>query len=73
MMMPTTLPVDVDLFGFFAPVLLLVLAGCVIFYIFLDLLLARLGVYRFAWHPGLFRVALFIALFCGTSLFFYRY
>ncbi|MDR5782584.1 DUF1656 domain-containing protein [Caballeronia sp. LZ065] len=66
-------PVDVDLFGFFAPVLLLVLVACAVCYIVLDLVLAQLGVYRFAWHPGLFRVALFIALFCGTSLIFYRY
>lgn len=63
-----TMPVEIELFGFFAPILLLVLAGCVIAFIALDLLLARLGVYRVAWHPGLFRVALFAVLFCGVAL-----
>lgn len=62
------MPVEIELFGFFAPVLLLVLVGCVIVFIALDLLLARWGVYRLAWHPGLFRVALFAVLFCGVAL-----
>jgi protein AaeX len=66
------MPVDIDLFGFFAPVLLLVFAASVVVFVALDLLLARLGAYRFAWHPGLFRVALFAMLFCGTALVFYR-
>jgi protein AaeX len=63
-----TMPVEIELFGFFAPTLLLVLGACVIVFIALDLLLARLGVYRLAWHPGLFRVALFAVLFCGVAL-----
>lgn len=66
------MPVEVDLFGFFAPVLLLVLVASVVVFIVLDLLLARVGAYRFAWHPGLFRVALFATLFCGAALIFHR-
>lgn len=66
------MPVEVDLFGFFAPVLLLVLVASVVVFIVLDLLLARIGAYRFAWHPGLFRVALFACLFCGAALIFHR-
>jgi protein AaeX len=66
------MPVEVDLFGFFAPVLLLVLVASVVVFIALDLLLAQVGAYRLAWHPGLFRVALFAVLFCGAALFFYR-
>jgi hypothetical protein len=66
------MPVDIDLFGFFVPVLLLVLAGSVVIFVALDLLLAWIGAYRFAWHPGLFRVALFATLFCGAALVFYR-
>jgi hypothetical protein len=66
------MPVEIELLGFFAPVLLLVLAASAALFVVIDLLLARLDVYRFAWHPGLFRVALFIALFCGASLVFHR-
>jgi hypothetical protein len=62
------MPVEIDLFGFFAPVLLLVLAASVVFFIVVDLLLARAGAYRAVWHPSLFRVALFVALFCSAAL-----
>ncbi|QGZ63078.1 DUF1656 domain-containing protein [Paraburkholderia acidisoli] len=62
------MPVEIDLFGFFAPLLLVVLAASVAVFVALDLFLASAGVYRLAWHPGLFRVALFIALFCGAAL-----
>ncbi|WP_144147247.1 DUF1656 domain-containing protein [Paraburkholderia sp. BCC1884] len=62
------MPVEIELFGFLAPVLLLVFVASVVVFIALDLLLARVGVYRFAWHPGLFRVALFASLFCGAAL-----
>ncbi|MGF6771874.1 hypothetical protein P3T18_004361 [Paraburkholderia sp. GAS199] len=62
------MPVEIELFGFFAPVLLLVLVASVLLFIVLDLLLAKLGIYRFAWHPGLFRVALFAALFSTAAL-----
>ena len=37
-------------------------------FIVLDLVLARLGFYRYTWHPALFRVALFAAMFSGVSL-----
>lgn len=32
-------------------------------------LLSRTGFYRFVWHPGLFDLALFIALWSGLSFF----
>jgi hypothetical protein len=62
------MPVEVALFGFFAPTLLLVLMASAAVFVVLDLLLARAGAYRYAWHPGLFRVALFAVLFCGAAL-----
>jgi protein AaeX len=62
------MPVEIDICGFFAPILLLVFVGCVVVFVVLDLLLAKLGVYRLAWHAGLFRLALFVVLFCGVAL-----
>ncbi len=38
----------------------------------LDFLLAVVGAYRFIWHPALFRVSLFVCLFCAVSLPLYR-
>ncbi len=62
------MPAEIEIFSFLVPYLLPVLVGCVVVFVMLDLLLARLGVYRYAWHPGLFRVALFAAMFSGVSL-----
>lgn len=66
------MPVEIDIFGFYAPILLVVLVASVVIFVVLDLLLARIGTYRFAWHPSLFRVALFLMLFCGAALIFHR-
>jgi hypothetical protein len=62
------MPVEIELVGFFAPILLPLLVASVVTFVILDLVLARYRVYRFAWHPSLFRVALFITLFCGAAL-----
>ncbi|MBB3261694.1 hypothetical protein F4827_006562 [Paraburkholderia bannensis] len=62
------MPGQIDLFSLLVPGLLPILAGCVLLFVLLDLVLARLGFYRYTWHPSLFRVALFAALFSGASL-----
>ncbi|MEX3940522.1 DUF1656 domain-containing protein [Paraburkholderia sp. BR10937] len=62
------MPVEIDLYGFFAPTLLLVFLGSVVVFVALDMFLAKVGAYQFAWHPGLFRVAVFVTLFCGAAL-----
>lgn len=66
------MPGEIDLFSLLMPGLLPILAGCVLFFVVLDLVLARLGFYRYTWHPSLFRVALFAALFSGVSLLLWR-
>jgi hypothetical protein len=62
------MPGEIELFSLLVPGLLPILAGCVLLFVVLDLVLARLGFYRYTWHPSLFRVALFAALFSGASL-----
>ena len=66
------MPVEIEIFGFFAPTLLPVLVACVAVFVVVDLVLARCGAYRLAWHPGLLRVGLFAALFCGAALLVHR-
>lgn len=34
----------------------------------LDTLAGRFGLYRHAWHPALFRIAVFVCFFCGFGL-----
>ncbi|MFM0006752.1 DUF1656 domain-containing protein [Paraburkholderia dipogonis] len=62
------MPGEIDLFSLLVPGLLPILAGCVLLFIALDLVLARLGFHRYTWHPALFRVALFAAMFSSASL-----
>ncbi|MDE1005494.1 MAG: DUF1656 domain-containing protein [Paraburkholderia fungorum] len=66
------MPGEIDLFSLLVPGLLPILAGCVLVFVVLDLVLARFGFYRHTWHPSLFRVALFAALFSGVSLLLWR-
>jgi len=62
------MPGEIDLLSLLVPGLLPIFAACVLLFTVCDLLLARLGIYRLAWHPSLFRVALFVAMFSGISL-----
>jgi hypothetical protein len=62
------MPGEIDLFSLLVPGLLPILAGCVLLFIALDLVLARLGFHRYTWHPALFRVALFATMFSSVSL-----
>ncbi|ASW02587.1 DUF1656 domain-containing protein [Paraburkholderia aromaticivorans] len=66
------MPGEIDLFSLLVPGLLPILAACALLFAVLDLVLARLGIYRYTWHPSLFRVALFAALFSGASLLLWR-
>ncbi|MGF6774792.1 hypothetical protein P3T18_007313 [Paraburkholderia sp. GAS199] len=66
------MPREIDLFSLLVPSLLPILAVCVLIFIGLDLVLAKFNFYNFTWHPSLFRVALFAAMFSGTSLLFWK-
>jgi hypothetical protein len=52
----------------FAPIVLYALIALVIFTL-LRMLLGRLGVLRFLWHPALFEVALYVSILSLLVLF----
>lgn len=54
---------EIALFGALAPSLLLYFLAAILVFIVLDRMVARLGVYRFLWHPPLARVGLFLCVF----------
>jgi hypothetical protein len=62
------MPREIVLFSLFVPSLLPILVACALVFVALDLLISRLGWYRFVWHPALFRAALFTTLFCAAGL-----
>jgi heme/copper-type cytochrome/quinol oxidase subunit 1 len=51
-------------------VVVFIIAGVV--QIFINRILADLGVYNYVWHPGLFRTALFVCIFVIPSLLIYK-
>jgi hypothetical protein len=66
------MPREIDLFGLYAPTLLLIFIGSVVLQWLIDGLLGRLGVFGQLWHPALFRLSLFVCLFGGGALLVYR-
>ncbi len=59
---------ELALFGALAPSTLLYFLAAIPLFVILDRLLARLGVYRFVWHPPLARFGLFLCLFSALVL-----
>lgn len=57
------MPNDLALAGVLIPGLLLLLGASAALWVVLDRLLARLDVYRHAWHAPLLRLSLFVILF----------
>jgi protein AaeX len=37
----------------------------------IDVAIGRFGLYRFVWHPALFRIALFVCIFSSVGLLLY--
>jgi protein AaeX len=53
---------EINLDGVFLPPLLGYLVGTAVAWYILRYLLARIGAYRFVWHPPLFNAALYLVL-----------
>lgn len=62
------LPAEISIAGVYVPGLLL-LAVLLLFAAWVvDALAGRAGVYRHAWHPPLFRLALYVGAFAAAGL-----
>jgi len=59
---------ELALFGALAPSLLLYFLAAMPLFVIVDRLVARLGVYRFLWHPPLARFGLFLCVFSALVL-----
>ena len=57
------MPREIAIQGVLVPGLLPIFLGCLLLMALLDLLVGRYGLYRYVWHPPLFRLALFACLF----------
>lgn len=63
------MPHEFVLSGILIPGLLLQLLLVLFGYAGVELILARLGVFRWVWHPALFRIALIVAAFSLIGLY----
>lgn len=45
---------------------------CIVVLWLLDMLFGRLGVYRYVWHPALFKLSVFVCLFSFIALMVYQ-
>ena len=66
------MPRETALAGVLMPGLLPVFIGCLLLMWMIDSLIGRYGLYRFVWHPPLFRLAVFVGLFGVAGLLLLR-
>jgi hypothetical protein len=62
------MPREIALGDALAPGLLLLFLAMLAFLWLLDWAAGRFGLYRYVWHPSLFRLAVFVAVFGGLGL-----
>jgi protein AaeX len=66
------MPREIALGGALFPTLLVILVLSLIPLWLIDWLSGRFGLYRHAWHPPAFRVALYVGLFGGIGLLLFK-
>ena len=65
------MPREIALADALVPSILLVYLGCLLVLWLIDTIGGRYGLYRYVWHPSLFRVAVFFVLFGAVGLLLY--
>ena len=65
------MPREIALTDALVPSILLAYLGCLLVLSVIDTIVGRYGLYRYVWHPSLFRVALFFCLFGAVGLLLY--
>ncbi len=65
------MPREIALADALVPSILLVYLGCLLALWVIDTIVGRYGLYRYVWHPSLFRVAVFFCLFGAVGLLLY--
>ncbi|SFR93727.1 Protein of unknown function [Dyella sp. OK004] len=66
------MPREIALADALVPGLLLVFGACLLLLWLVDTLVGRFGLYRFVWHPPLFRLALFVCMFGAAGLWLFH-
>lgn len=62
------MPREIALGGTLVPALMILFVGMLAVFWALDALAGRYQLYRYVWHPSLFRIATFLLLFGSAAL-----
>jgi protein AaeX len=65
------MPREIALGGALAPGLLVWFVISMGLLLLIDVVIGRFGMYRFVWHPALFRLALLVCIFGSVALLLY--
>jgi protein AaeX len=65
------MPREIALGGAMMPGLLVWFVLSLGLLLLIDVAIGRFGLYRFVWHPSLFRIALFVCIFGSIGLLLY--
>jgi protein AaeX len=63
------MPREITFLDALLPSLVLVLLASVVIHVTLDRLLGRCCLYRYVWHPALFRLSVFVCIFAGCGIY----
>lgn len=66
------MPLDITLYGIQMPTLLPIFVIVAILQVTVDSIIADTGIYNHVWHPGLFKMALFVCFFSLACLTIYH-
>jgi hypothetical protein len=65
------MPREMVIGGALFPGLLVWFLSCIVLLLVFDWIVGRFGLYRYVWHPALFRLALMICVFGSVALVLY--
>jgi protein AaeX len=65
------MPREIDVLGIYFPALMAAFLIMLPVFWVIDGLLARTGCYRWVWHIDIFRLSLFLLLFCSLGIRWY--
>ena len=62
------MPREIALLDALVPTLFLAFLASIVCQAVLDRIMGGCGLYRHVWHPPLFRLSVFVCIFCGCGL-----
>jgi protein AaeX len=65
------MPREIAIGDVFIPGLLVWFLIALVLLLLIDRVIGRFGLYRYVWHPSLFRLALIVCIFGGMALLLY--